>query len=171
MKTKTGEETFYTRPYVLWAFLSISVVGVSLVALAQDLISGQLIGEALRVRGLAAGAGIALAYWLSVLVSWLAPITLSKNGLRSYTILGVYHSIEWKQISRVEGFSVLGIRYAKVYSQLGGAPIWLPAFLARPDRFFAQIRQQTVYSNEVEQALYGRGARGKERSVSLAGAH
>ncbi|TVP77861.1 MAG: hypothetical protein EA353_09620 [Puniceicoccaceae bacterium] len=133
----------------------MAVIGISAIAIVYDVAQGVALGVSLLERGLAAVICILLAYWLSALVSALAPTTVSKSGIRSYTILGVYHWIEWSQVSRVEAVSFCGIRYAKIHSKSGGAPIWLPAFLQKQDRFLAQLRQHTAYSEAVEAAFRG----------------
>lgn len=153
MKTNKGEK-YYTRPYALWALLTSVVVVFTLGGLVHDAMQGSL-GETWVRQGLAAVFCSLLSFWLSGLVSWLMPICLSKGGIRSYTALGVYRSVDWAQIARVEAVSLVGIRYAKVHLKSGGAPIWIPGFLTQRDRFLAQLRQHTAQSGGVEDAFLG----------------
>lgn len=154
MKTNKGEK-YYSRPYVLWALLSSAICIVSLGGAVYDSMQGSSLSAVLVSRGLVAVTCILLSFWLSALVSWALPICLSKEGIRSYTVFGVYHSIEWTQIAKVETASLFGIRYAKVFSVAGGAPIWIPGFLAKRDRFLAELRQRTAHSGAFEAVFFG----------------
>jgi hypothetical protein len=154
MNTHKGEK-YYTRPYVLWALLTSAIVIVSLGGLVYDAIQGHALGETLINRGLVASTCIMLSFSLSALVSWFLPICLSKEGIRSYTVFGVYRSVEWAQIARIEAVSVVGIRYARVYLEEGGSPIWIPEFLKNRDAFLAQLRQRTPHAGAVEEAFTG----------------
>lgn len=154
MKTNKGEK-YYTRPYSLWALLSSLIVIVSLGGVAYDVVQGSALFEAFVTRGLVALTTILLSFWLSALVSWLLPVGLSKRGIRSYTVFGVYRSVEWAQIAKVEAVSVVGIRYARVYLETGGAPIWIPEFLKNRDAFLAQLRQHSAHAAAVEDAFVG----------------
>ena len=154
MKINEGEK-YYTRPYALWALLMLVVVIGTLGGVIHDTIQGSSLGEILIGRGSAGAICGLLSFWLSALVSWSLPVCLSREGIRSYTIFGVYRSVAWAQIARVEAISLVGIRYAKIYLKAGGAPIWIPTFLARRKHFLAQLRQRTVHSDAVEDAFVG----------------
>lgn len=154
MKTNKGEK-YHTRPYVLWALLSTAIVVVSLVGAIYEATQGASLSGVIANRGLTGGACILLSFSLSVAVSWLFPVLISKQGIRSYTALGLYRSVEWTQIDRIEAVSVAGIRYGRIYTKAGGSSIWIPGFMANRDRFVAQLRQHTPHSSAFEAAFVG----------------
>ncbi|NBB78633.1 MAG: hypothetical protein GVY36_04210 [Verrucomicrobia bacterium] len=154
MKTNKGDK-YYTRPYALWALLTSAIVIASLGGAVYDAIQGSSPREILISRGLVGVTCSLLSFWLSALVSWLLPICLSKEGLRSYTAFGIYRSVGWAEFERVEALSLFGIRYAKIYLKAGGFPIWIPEFLTKRDRFLAQLRQRTAHAGAVEEAFTG----------------
>jgi hypothetical protein len=152
MKTENREK-YHTRPYTLWALLSTAVVLPSLGGVLYDLVGGLTLAQSIAPRGTAAVVCIALAFWLSILVSWLTPVGVSGAGIRSYTSLGLYRPVAWDDIRKVEAVSLLGIRYAKVHRKSGGAPIWIPGFLAQKQRFIAELREHTAFAGPIESAF------------------
>lgn len=80
------------------------------------------------------------------------PVYISSQGIRSYNAWGIYSSIAWPEITAIELFNFLGLRYLTVK---GGRKkqVLIPLFLSEMDAFQNDIQAFTGDSSLLTQSL------------------
>ncbi len=105
----------------------------------MDYFSGAEIGVVLKVAIISMCCGpliTALPLWIMTRVF---PVYVKKEGLRSYNIFAFYRTVPWNEIDKIRPINFLGLRYIRVGSIRGGAPIWIPMFLDNVDGFIESV--------------------------------
>ncbi len=67
------------------------------------------------------------------------PVYVNKDGLRSYNCYGFYKTISWHEIETIQPINIIGFKYIRVKSKLGGLPIWVPIWINDVKGFLDRI--------------------------------
>lgn len=57
-------------------------------------------------------------------------ITITAEGIRGYNAWGKYRFVTWQKMRGAKPFNVLGLKYVRVFTDDGKAPLYVPRFLA-----------------------------------------
>ena len=85
--------------------------------------------------GIAVTGGVAVVIMLSFLASRLYTIELGEAGIRAHSFWGKRRFIHWHEIESVRPFSLLNLRYLRLYGPPPSKPVWMAAFIANPSSF------------------------------------
>ena len=97
------------------------------------------IDEGLKVDVSDLAIGIAGGVVAVVVQSFLAcrryTIELSEAGIRAYSFWGKRRFIKWQEIEAVRPFTLLNLRYLRLYGPQPSKPLWLAIFIPNPSAF------------------------------------
>ena len=136
--SNSHNQEFSFRPSLLVLFVWIA--GWGLVFGWTDS-SSSLLGRGLALSKIPSavippsGAAVILSLLGSLAMHLTLPQSLSADGVRAHSVFGVRRSIRWEDIAAVRPFSLLGLKYLRLYSKLGGSPLWLFLQPARKPEF------------------------------------
>lgn len=78
------------------------------------------------------------------IVSWIFsrcfPVILSKSGIQGYSFWGLPRFVRWQDIKEARGFSLLNLRFLRLYSVRDQKVTWIGLFQANPRDFLLQIQ-------------------------------
>ena len=102
-------------------------------------VSACLIQDSLKtdVRALAFGvvAGIITVVVLSLLACRFYTIELSESGIRAYSFWGRRRFIRWSEIETIRPFSLINLRYLRLYGSPPSKPLWMAIFIPNLSAF------------------------------------
>jgi hypothetical protein len=83
------------------------------------------------IRGMTLGLVVAalLAALLVLVCRQLFPVKLSQIGVVGYSLWRAGLLIRWDEIDSVRPFSLLGLKYLRLYPRTNGMTIWVPLFV------------------------------------------
>jgi hypothetical protein len=147
---RTPTLRFRSSLTAVWKWASIvSSVGAALIYLAA-LAYGQV---------LPVGIGFALAGFLAVLLSLAVavyPVYVRPDGLRSYDLFGVYHTVAWGEVVSARRERVFGLAYL-VATSASGVRLWLPLYLKEMPDFARAVTACASEGNPLVAALDEQG--------------
>lgn len=81
------------------------------------------------------------------------PTTVSAESLGATTFWGKRLALRWDQIASAQQRRFLTLPYLIVTSKDGGAPLWVPLFVADRTGFAAALREHAPEDSPIRQAL------------------
>lgn len=93
---------------------------------------------ALPTAALSLGGGTVFALAVAAF-----PVRVSAAGLNCYDFVGRYRTLAWPDITAADPVNLQGLRYLTVTGRDGGAPLWVPLYLADMPGFLDAVRSHT----------------------------
>jgi hypothetical protein len=93
------------------------------------------------------------AMFCAFVVVWMLSVRVTSAGLRGRTFWGNASAIDWQDVQSVSRIGVPGLRFLRVHSFNGGAPMWLPTFLRKRDEFRRRVTASVSESHPLRTAL------------------
>jgi hypothetical protein len=78
--------------------------------------------------------GALFAALISFLLILCWPVYLTPTGIKSYTLWGLYRTFAWSEITKIEHFDMLGLKYLTIADNRG-RKIFIPTFLSHHEDF------------------------------------
>jgi hypothetical protein len=83
-----------------------------------------------------------VCYLFLNLMKLIFPITIFHNGIKCYNYIGLYHFVEWHQITKVYRQSVEGYLYVFVETKNLKRPLTIPLYLENMEDFVNLIKKK-----------------------------
>jgi hypothetical protein len=81
------------------------------------------------------------------------PVYVSADGIRCYNFYGIYHTVSWANMQRLQIRSLFGLRYLVIDASGSGSEIWLPLYLSDMPGFVASVREYAGEQHALVQLL------------------
>jgi|SRR5690554_1832861 len=91
--------------------------------------------------------GLIFVMLFSVVATYYFKITTFENHIRAYDFWGKYHSLEWRNITKVKSIQIVGLKYLRVYGDGQARPLWIPCFLRNMDEFVKDVHNKISHEN------------------------
>jgi membrane associated rhomboid family serine protease len=87
--------------------------------------------------------------------SFAYPISVRRDGIYGYNFWSSYSMVLWDEIIDIEPIQYLGFSYLKAFFEGSTAPLWIPLFLAKQDKFVTAVVERAPEGNPLRRALLG----------------
>lgn len=93
------------------------------------------------------------AMFSAATVAWMLSVRIDANGLQGRTFWGNNSQMNWQDIEQVRRTVVPGIRFIRLFSRNGGAPMWVPLFLRDRETFLRRLHTYAGESHPINLTL------------------
>ncbi len=150
------DDTQVFRPAYLPLFAGILVAGTiccALITVGLQLSSYRLPGvfsfSFLRI--------LCIVYlWATVcaaIIVWVLSVRVSSSGLKGRTFWGNACTMAWQDVESAARTGVPGLRFVRLFSFRGGAPMWVPLFLKNAAEFRVRVFDSVSETHPIRAAL------------------
>ena len=146
--TETFVNSFRITFCVIWIWtISLGLIVSGLIDTAQNhpsTCSIRCLAETIAITS-------AVEAVLVGLVNAYFKVYVNKRGIRLPDFWGIYHDVNWTDITRVETFNLGGLKFVCLKSNSIQQPLWLPLFLSNKQRFAALVEENTDSTNPLNE--------------------
>jgi hypothetical protein len=132
-------QKYYSKYTIVLVFLSIVYISTLFFLAGKDYFNGYAIQKISFILRWSLVFGMLVVPVLTWVLVRCFPVYVKKEGLRSYNIYCFYKDIFWDDIETINPINILGLKYIRVKSKLGGTPIWIPIWIDNIDSFLDTI--------------------------------
>ncbi|MEL7409332.1 MAG: rhomboid family intramembrane serine protease [Cyanobacteria bacterium J06558_2] len=96
---------------------------------------------------------IAFAFIISTYNVYTYQLIVKPTGIYGYDFRGNGSFVAWDEMDRIETYNLLGCKYLRLFFVNSTVPLWIPLFLAKPNKFTQTIIEYTKKTNPLHIAL------------------
>lgn len=149
----TEEKTRYSVKFipVLLILLLIGLIGTICCFLLTNLIYK----NPLSINELPGAVGFVEVFEAigAILFVIIFKITLTGKSIKGQSFFGFKRHPTWEQIESIKPFSLLFLKYIRVYTNDGKSPIWLPLFLNNGNDFKEKVLEFAPKGNPLKEFI------------------